>query len=107
MKLPAEEAELFFKLLWSLQFFVNQRLQLFPDIETLDDFKAAPIESRLQIRDAVCENAKLIDVFIQANLHQGDFDDKWLAGLSGFYTPVRCDDHHSSSAGRDDSAGQA
>jgi hypothetical protein len=67
MKVSAEEAELFFKLLWALQFFVNQRLQLFPDIETLDDFKAAPIESRLQLRDAVYENADLIDTFIQAN----------------------------------------
>lgn len=67
MKLSAEEAELFFRLLWSLQFFVNQRLQLYPDIETLDDFKAAPIESRLQLRDAVYENAELIDAFIQEN----------------------------------------
>ena len=67
MKVSAEEAELFFKLLWALQFFVNQRLQLFPDIETLDDFKAAPIESRLQLRDAVYENAELIDAFIQEN----------------------------------------
>ena len=67
MKVSAEEAELFFNLLWPLQFFVNQRLQLYPDIETLDDFKAAPIESRLQIRDAVYENAELIGAFIQEN----------------------------------------
>jgi hypothetical protein len=39
MKASAEEAGLFFNLLWPLQFFVNQRPQLFPDIETLDDFK--------------------------------------------------------------------
>ena len=67
MKVSAEEAELFFDLLWPLQFFVNQRLQLFPDIETLDEFKAAPIDRRLEIRDAVYENADLIDAFIQEN----------------------------------------
>jgi hypothetical protein len=67
MKLPAEEAELFFHLLWPLQFFVNQRLQLYPDIATLDDFKTAPIERRLEICDAVYENAELIDAFIQEN----------------------------------------
>ncbi|MDH3605025.1 MAG: hypothetical protein OEU26_35965 [Candidatus Tectomicrobia bacterium] len=67
MKVSAEEAELFFNLLWPLQFFVNQRLQLFPDLETLDDFKASPIERRLEIRNAVYENAELIDAFIQEN----------------------------------------
>ncbi len=37
MKLSTDDAELFFKLMWRLQFYVNQKQQILPDVNLLDD----------------------------------------------------------------------
>ena len=37
MKLSQQEADLFFKLMWALQFYVNRQLGLVPGVESVED----------------------------------------------------------------------
>jgi hypothetical protein len=67
MKLSQQDATLFYTLMWSLQFFVNQRVNIAPELETLEEYKTCAADVKLQVREALCENIDLIDAFIQAN----------------------------------------
>jgi hypothetical protein len=67
MKLSPSDAELFFNLMWPLQFYVNQRLNLAPYLNTIQLYKNAPLEEKAPIRTAVYENLPLIDDFIREN----------------------------------------
>ena len=50
MLLSPDDAELFFKLHRSLMCFVNERLQIIPDIGSPNEFAALPPEARLEVR---------------------------------------------------------
>ena len=52
MLLSPEDADLFFKLHKSLMCFVNERLQVIPDIETPSEFSSLPPKLRLEVRKA-------------------------------------------------------
>ena len=67
MLLTPDEAELFFKLHRSLMFYVNERLQVVPDIGSPDEFSALPPEIRLDVRNAFLDETDLIESFIDAN----------------------------------------
>ncbi len=67
MLLSRDDAELFFKLHRSLMCFVNERLQIIPDIGSPDEFSALPPEMRLKVRDAFIDETDLIEVFVDAN----------------------------------------
>ena len=70
MKLSKQDADLFFELMWALQVFVNQRLQVLPDVKTLDDYIDLSMEEKMQVREALYENIELIDVFVEENPRQ-------------------------------------
>jgi len=70
MKLSEQEADLFFELTWALQVFVNQRLQVLPDVKTLDDYIDLSMEEKMQVREVLYENIELIDAFVEENPRQ-------------------------------------
>ena len=70
MKLPEQDAKLYFDLMWSLQSFVNNKLELIPAVQTLQEYENLPSEDKLKIRDAVFENPAVIDEFVQLNPSQ-------------------------------------
>ncbi len=67
MLLSPEDVRLFFKLQCSLMVFVNQRLNLLPDVACAADFFAETPEARLKVRNALLENLGLIDSFVDEN----------------------------------------
>jgi hypothetical protein len=70
MKLSTEDADLFFKLMWALQFYVNQELGMFPELGDAERYKVdCSIEQKSAIRQAVYDNPHLIDKFVADNPH--------------------------------------
>jgi len=67
MKLSKQDADLFFTLMWPLQFFVHQRLHILPNVDTLQAYIACPSDLKWQVRQALYENVDLIDAFVQEN----------------------------------------
>jgi len=67
MKLTTQDADLFFKLMWSLQHFVNLKLGIIPDVATVDEYKKLPSSEKLSVRDALYENIALVDEYLKAN----------------------------------------
>ena len=67
MKLSKQEADLFFKLMWSLQFFVNEKLQVLATVKSFADYKKCSMEDKFQVREALFDNPQLIDSFVQEN----------------------------------------
>jgi Domain of unknown function (DUF6398) len=65
--LTPQDADLFFKLHRSLMCFVNERLQIVPDVGTPEQFSALPPETRLKVRKALLDEMDLIQVFVDAN----------------------------------------
>jgi hypothetical protein len=45
MDLPQKDADLFYKLMWGLQFFVNQQLKILPEIRSLKGYIALPTDT--------------------------------------------------------------
>ena len=91
MKLSTQDADLFFELMWSLQFFVNQRLQVLSNVSTLDAYIGCSGEEKAQVRDALYDNIELIDAFIEEDPYQFPDDKvaiiaKWRRLVAGeFY----------------------
>jgi hypothetical protein len=77
MKLSKQDADLFFTLMWPLQFFVHQRLHILPNVDTLQAYIACPADLKWQVRQALYEHVDLIDAFIQENPHH--FSEEKLA----------------------------
>jgi hypothetical protein len=70
MKLSHEEAELFFTLMWALQYFANERLGIIPRGKTLKKYTKRSMEEKHKVRDGLFANMHLIDEFIQENPEQ-------------------------------------
>jgi len=90
MVLSEQDANLFFRLMWSLQHFVNQRLKLVPNCPTLEAYQKLKIKQKLKVRDALYQHAGLIGEFIESN-PQGLSDDElsivrsWQGFVSGAF----------------------
>ena len=67
MKLSQHDAALYFTLMWALQYFVKQRLNLLPTIQTLQDYATCTAEEKLHVRQALYEQRGLIDTFVHKN----------------------------------------
>lgn len=68
MKLSPEDMTLFYKLMWPLQFYVNQKLNLLPNIASVEVYaKDYNFETKLPVRNALYEKVELIDAFIDEN----------------------------------------
>ena len=67
MKLSSRQADLFFELMWALQFFVNQKLGILPSANTLKEYISCSMEEKLKVREALYKNKQLIDLFVKEN----------------------------------------
>lgn len=89
MKLSTEQAELFFRLMWPLQFFVKEKLGLLPEIQDLASYIKAPTEQKAQVRNALYQHPELHQTFLEQN-PQG-FDKEELAIVTGWQNFVAGD----------------
>jgi hypothetical protein len=65
--LTPQDADLFCKLHRSLMCFVNERLQIVPDVATPEQFSALLPATRLKVRKALLDEMDLIQLFVDAN----------------------------------------
>jgi hypothetical protein len=90
MKLSTQDTTLFYELMWALQFFVNQKLNILP-VKTLDDYIALSAEEKFKVREALYEGKQWIDLFVKENPEQFSEDkllivSKWRDFIEGeFY----------------------
>jgi hypothetical protein len=56
MNLSPESAELFYRLMWQLQFTVNERLGIWPKANTLEKYSRLSSEDKLKVREALWEH---------------------------------------------------
>ena len=89
MKVTDEDADLFFRLMWALQFYVNQQLQILPDVDSLEAYEAIPMEEKLEVRNALYENPNLLNDFVTKNPAGLSADE--LAIIESWRQPVRGD----------------
>lgn len=67
MHLSPEDATLFYQLMFTLQFYVNQQLALQPAVPTLAAYRELDQQAKLVVRDALYEHPALIDQFVAEN----------------------------------------
>jgi hypothetical protein len=67
MNLSKKDADLYFEMMWSLQFYVNQKLGILPIIKTLGQYKNLPTPEKLKVRDALYDHIQLIDPYLEDN----------------------------------------
>lgn len=67
MKLELLDAKLYYELMWALQFFAKEQLQLFPEITSLDEYDVCDTQIKLEVRDKLFEQRELIDKFVAEN----------------------------------------
>jgi len=67
MILSEQDADLYFDLMWSLQLFVNRKLELLPEVTTKADYQRLPQEDKLEVREALYAEPELIDEYVQEN----------------------------------------
>lgn len=89
MKLSEENADLFFKLMLPLLAYVNRKLELLPEVSTLEEFEKIPFGDKAVIRDGLYENIHLIDSFIDENPE--DFPMKELAVVASWKNFIKGD----------------
>ena len=94
MKLSTEDVALFFKLMWRLQFYVNQQHQILRGVDSVEDYAALPPVERVQVRNALWENPELIDAYVAENPHdlsdeELDIIRKWKQSAAGTFQIFR------------------
>ena len=67
MQLSQEDTALFFKLMPALQTFANRRLKIIKELKDVETYKTISNEKRVELRNAVYENLKVIDDFVREN----------------------------------------
>jgi hypothetical protein len=67
MKLSTQDADLFFKLMWSVQTYINLNLEIIPGIDTVGEYRKLPSSEKLPVRDALYDNIELVDVYLEDN----------------------------------------
>ena len=94
MNLSPEDTELYYKLMWSLQYYINRQVGLLKEITTLEEYASLPSEEKLKVRKMLWDNPKLIDAYLQAN-PEGFLSDeleivrKWKAFVKGTFYILR------------------
>lgn len=67
MYLAEADATLFYKLMFGLQFYVSQQLNLQPKAKTQEVYNKLDQQEKLKVRNAVYEHPALIDTFLKEN----------------------------------------
>jgi len=91
MKLSEKEAKLFFELMWALQCFVNQKLDILTSVKSVEEYVACTSEEKLKVRNALFENKNLIDSFVKKNPQQ--FSKEKLSIISKWKNFIEGDFH--------------
>lgn len=94
MKLSTEDAGLFFKLMWGLQFYVNRRQKILSGIDSVETYAKLPTEDRIEVRNALWKNLKLVDAYAAENPDrlpslELDIVQKWNRAVSGTFQIFR------------------
>jgi hypothetical protein len=94
MNLPQKDADLFYKLMWGLQFFVNQQLNILPEISSLKGYIALPSQNKVEVRDHLWAKASIIDDYVSQNPDGLPADDlaiisKWKGFVGGTFQIFR------------------
>ena len=90
MKLSQADTDLFFKLMWRLQFYVNQKQGIVPGVDSVDAYADLPQKEMVRVRDALWQNSELIDAYITENPdgmapEELDIVRKWKRFVSGTF----------------------
>ena len=67
MILSREDTDLFFRLMWGLQFYVNQQLHLVPDVQSREAYSHLASKDKITVRDALWKNPDLIAAYCEQN----------------------------------------
>lgn len=77
MKLSEKDANLFFDLMFPLQFYVNQKKQILPDVPSLEDYIALDLQDQAAVRDTLWAEPSLIAQYVAEN--PNDLPEEYLA----------------------------
>jgi hypothetical protein len=67
MRLSTDAVQLFYQLNTALLFYVNDRLEIAPEVQTVEDFIRSDIELKAAVRNKLYDNAHIIDDFYEEN----------------------------------------
>lgn len=67
MKLSEQDADLFFKLMWSLQSYVNTKLQINPQVNSVEEYTELTQEEKFAVREKIFEQSGLITNYVETN----------------------------------------
>lgn len=67
MILKPEDAKLFYDLMWALQFFVNQRLNIIDQAKSIEAYSKYPQAEKMKVREALFNQPDLITAFVTEN----------------------------------------
>jgi len=94
MILSQDDAALFFRLMWGLQFYVNQQLQLLPNIKSCEAYARLATQETIVVRDALWKNPELIDAYVKENLDGLSLEElsiigRWKGFVAGKFCVLR------------------
>ena len=94
MNLSQEEADLFFRLMWGLQFYVNQQRQTLANVESPQEYAALPMSEKVRVRDVLWESPDLLDAYVKQNpdglsSEERDIVCKWKRFVTGTFQIFR------------------
>jgi len=94
MTLDLADGKLFFKLLWKLQYYANQKYGFHKSISSAEDYANLPTEKKLKAREALWENTELIEAYMQENPdalspEQLEIIGKWKGFIKGSFFILR------------------
>jgi hypothetical protein len=69
MKLTDADADLYFELMWALQWYANQKFRLLSGASglTIAEYSNLPSEDKVKVRDQLFKQLDIIDAFVQEN----------------------------------------
>lgn len=107
--ISSEDADLFFRLMWTLQTYVNRRLNVIPGVTSDEDYAELPAEEKLKVRDALWSDVNVIDAFIAENpanltVEELQIVQNWKCCVTGDFYLVRFLKRHAIFVSADDSA---
>jgi hypothetical protein len=94
MILTPENADLFYELMWKLQYYVNRKYNIHKDVKSRDEYARLATEKKLQARDTLWEHPEVIDAYVQENPdalppEQLEIIRRWKSSLKGTFYILR------------------
>ena len=94
MKVAQEDADLFFRLMWNLQFYVNQQRRILSGVESVEEYVHLSMSDKIEVRDALWEDPTLIDAYVEKNPDGLSIEElgiirKWKRFVAGTFSIFR------------------